>query len=205
MESKHLIGPLSANLAYQVTRQTHCPWSKMGASSTLPSDGLITRIVLGNTGRVQGSCVRVGGVGGKWQLNSALLSTPTISTLPGGRMAGPVGAATMVDSWHKMGFSLKYETACAALCQTHTGRDAAPYFGKHLPPKSATRSQTPNTILNSLPLHKDPLYWSGLHQTMAMATTINIMLTHSSLVKIIKDTKLFWENIFIEILPEEKQ
>ena len=68
-----------------------------------------------------------------------------------GRMAGPVGAATMVDSSHKMAFSLKYETACAAtmvLCQAHTGRDTAPYFAKHLPPK--TNHCIPNTQTTDL-------------------------------------------------------
>ena len=85
-----------------------------------------------------------GGVGGS---NSALGGQLCCH----GRMAGPVGAATMVDSSHKMAFSLKYETACAAtmvLCQAHTGRDTAPYFAKHLPPK--TNHCIPNTQTTDL-------------------------------------------------------
>ena len=57
----------------------------------------------------------------------------------------------MVDSSHKMAFSLKYETACAptmVLCQAHTGRDTAPYFAKHLPPK--TNHCIPNTQTTDL-------------------------------------------------------
>ena len=54
-------------------------------------------------------------------------------------------------------------------------------------------------------MHKDPLYSSGLHQTMAMAMTIIIMLTHSSLVKIIKDKRLFWENICIHTKKNTKK
>ena len=75
--------------------------------------------------------------------------TPKTSTLPGGRMAGPVGAATMVDSWHKMGFSLKYETACAALCQPHTARDT----GSPILPN--TQSPTPPTP------HIPPIIWDN--------------------------------------------
>ena len=83
-----------------------------------------------------------------WEDNSAAMAGQLCCH---GRMAGPVGAATMVDSSHKMAFSLKYETACAAtmlLCQAHTGRDTAPYFAKHLPPK--TNHCIPNTQTTDL-------------------------------------------------------
>ena len=101
-----------------------------------------------NSGRGRESCVRVGGVGGGVGGSNSALGGQLCCH---GRMAGPVGAATMVDSSHKMAFSLKYETACAAtmlLCQAHTGRDTAPYFAKHLPPK--TNHCIPNTQTTDL-------------------------------------------------------
>ena len=122
----------------------------MSANTTLLQLGLITRTILGNTGRVQGSCVRVGGVG-------VLLC----SSLAGGRMAGPVGAATMVDSWHKMGFSLKYETACAALCQTHTGRDTrSPILPNSQRPAAADPKQHHTDLLSS-PQRPTVLIWGA--------------------------------------------
>ena len=96
---------------------------------------------------------------GRWC--GSKLTALLCSTLAGGRMAGPVGAATMVDSWHKMGFSLKYETACAALCQTHTGRDTrSPILPNSQRPAAADPKQHHTDLLSS-PQRPTVLIWGA--------------------------------------------
>ena len=165
---KHLIGPLSANPAYQVTRQTQWPcWSKMSANTTLLQLGLITRTILGNTGRVQGSCVRVGGVREVWEVVWEQTDSSTLLHSGWWEDGRPCGSCHNGWQLAQNGlFTEIWNRLCCPLSDPHWPRHQEPYFAKQ--PKDRQQQIPNSTILISFPLHKDPLYWSGVQKTMAM-------------------------------------
>ena len=183
-----LIGPLSANLAYKVTRQTKCPGSKMSASTTLPQQrGLITRTIPGNPGRVQGSCVRVGGVGGKWQLYSVLLPLlpPQQALLcPVGGWQGLWELPQWLTADTKWAFHWNMKPPVLPFVSGTLAATLRPIL-PNTPPKTSTGSQTP-TILISLTLYKDPL-----HKTLAMTSNIGDNLYEALSRTISSEEKLF--------------